>query len=70
MSQEAYSCQDDTEFGQGGLESRAIKFGPISRGGVFAHCRGFGTCGWTDVGGTSTRTKIVGPTALAARPTL
>ena len=30
----------------------------------------FGTCGWTDVGGTSTRTKIVGPTALAARPTL
>ena len=42
----------------------------ISRGGVLAHCRGFGTCGWTDVGSTSTRTKIVGPTALAARPTL
>ena len=43
---------------------------PISRGDVLAHCRGFGTCGWTDVGGTSTRTKIVGPAALAARPTL
>ena len=42
----------------------------ISRGDELAHCRGFGTCGWTDVGGTSTRTKIVGPTALAARPTL
>ena len=42
----------------------------ISRGDVLAHCRGFGTCGWTDVGGTSTRTKIVGPAALAARPTL
>ena len=42
----------------------------ISRGGVLAHCRGFGTCGWTDVGGTSTRTKFVGPTALAARRTL
>ena len=33
----------------------------ISRGDVPAHCRGFGTCGWTDVGGTSTRTKIVDP---------
>ena len=42
----------------------------ISRGDVLAHCRGFGTCGWTDVGGTSTQTKIVGPAALAARPTL
>jgi hypothetical protein len=25
----------------------------ISSGGVLAHCRGFGTCGWTDVGDPS-----------------
>ena len=56
----------------GNVRVRATSEGAssISRGDVLAHCRGFGTCGWTDVGGTSTRTKIVGPTALAARPTL
>ena len=45
----------------GNVRVRATSEGAssISRGDVLAHCRGFGTCGWTDVGGTSTRTKIV-----------
>ncbi len=33
----------------------------ISRGGVLAHCRGFGTCGWTDVGDPSTRSRLWDP---------
>jgi hypothetical protein len=30
----------------------------ISRGSVLAHCRGFGTFGWTDVGDPSTRSRL------------
>jgi len=33
----------------------------ISRGGALAHCRGFGTCGWTDVGAPSIRTRLWDP---------
>jgi hypothetical protein len=33
----------------------------ISRGGVLAHCRGFGTCGWTDAGDPSTRSRLWDP---------
>ncbi len=30
----------------------------ISRGWVLARCSGFGTCGWTDVGGSSSRSRL------------
>jgi hypothetical protein len=30
----------------------------ISSVGVLAHCRGFGTCGWTDVGDPSTSSRL------------
>ena len=33
----------------------------ISRGSVLVHCRGFGTCGWTDVGDPSTRSRLWDP---------
>ena len=32
-----------------------------SRGDALTHCRGFGTCGWTDVGTPSTRTRLWDP---------
>jgi hypothetical protein len=31
---------------------------PISRCGVLVRCRGFGTCGWTDVTDSSTRSRL------------
>ncbi len=33
----------------------------ISLGGVLAHCRGLLTCGWTDVGDSSTRSRLWDP---------
>ena len=42
----------------------------FSRGGVLAHCRGFGTCGWKDAGTRRLGARLVGVARAWHGPTL
>ena len=44
--------------------------GTFSRGGVLAHCRGFGTCGWKDAGTRRLGARLVGVARAWHGPTL